>query len=201
MHTGFGADPEHILERAERMLAELSAETHTTSFRTPMEVVNRAGGITAILYPDNRRGVEPPWPSLSRMLVGRGFQPGQMVVIGARPSMGKTALACQIADHAATHGKGVAFFTLEMSDQSILFRMAAARAEVDGLRVTQGWARDSEIRALSEAFADPPMKHNADCGSMTPPAVRFRRCALRSAEAPRSASLSTWWWSRLPAAR
>jgi replicative DNA helicase len=143
-----------ILERAERMLAELSTETHTVGFRTPTEVVDRAGGITAILYPDNRRGVKPPWPSLSRMLVGRGFQPGQMIVIGARPSVGKTALACQIADNAATHGTGVAFFTLEMPDQAILFRMAAARAQVDSLKVGQGWAREEEIHSLSEAFAD-----------------------------------------------
>jgi replicative DNA helicase len=173
------------------MLAELSAETHTTGFRTPMEVVNRAGGITAILYPDNRRGVEPPWPTLSRMLVGRGFQPGQMVVIGARPSMGKTALACQIADHAATHGKGVAFFTLEMSDQSILFRMAAARAEVDGLRVTQGWARESEIRALSEAFSD--LTNEAQCrlwiDDTTGCTVPAMRSALRKLRARHSIDL------------
>jgi hypothetical protein len=63
------------------------------------------------------------------MLVGGGFLPGQMIVIGARPSMGKTALACQIADCAATHETGTAFFTLEMPDRSILLRMAAARAQ------------------------------------------------------------------------
>jgi replicative DNA helicase len=143
-----------ILERVERMLAELVTGTRDVRFRTPMEVVNRAGGITALLHPENRHGVEPPWQGLSRMLTGRGFQPGQMIVIGARPSVGKTALACQIADHAAAHGTGVAFFTLEMPDQAILFRMAAARAQVDGLRVSQGWARAEEIHSLSEAFAD-----------------------------------------------
>jgi replicative DNA helicase len=148
-------NPTHeILERAERGIAELSTETRLSSFRTPMEVVNDAGGISELLYPSNRRGVATPWEGLNKMLVGGGFKHGQMIVVGARPSMGKTALACQIADHAATCGAGVAFFTLEMSGEDILSRMAAARAEVDGLRVTQGWAREGEIQKLSCAYAD-----------------------------------------------
>lgn len=143
-----------ILDRAQRAIADLSAETVIIGARTPMEVVNRAGGITAILSPDTNRSVRTPWVGLNRMLVGRGFLPGQMVVIGARPSMGKTALACQIADYAATNGTGVMFFTLEMSDIAILSRMAAARAEVDWLKVTQGLATETERLKLSSAFAD-----------------------------------------------
>ncbi|HEY6343626.1 MAG TPA: replicative DNA helicase [Bryobacteraceae bacterium] len=143
-----------ILARAEATLAGLAAETRQASFRSPVDVVNRAGGIEAFLRPDKRRGIETPWSLLNRMLTGGGFTPGQMVVIGARPSIGKTALACQIADHAATHGTGVAFFTLEMPDDAILMRMAAARAQVDGLKVTQGRATEYEIDMLNEAFAD-----------------------------------------------
>jgi replicative DNA helicase len=149
------ADPTpEILARAEASIAALSVQTRQASFRTPSEVLERAGGIEAFLYPDKGRGVETPWSLLNRMLVGGGFLPGQMNVIGARPSMGKTALACQIADHAATHGTGVAFFTLEMPEDAILLRMACARAQVDSLRVTQGRAAKFELDALSEAFAD-----------------------------------------------
>jgi replicative DNA helicase len=180
-----------ILERAEHMLAKIAGETREVTFRTPMEVVNRAGGITALLHPENRNGVEPPWQGLSRMLIGRGFQPGQMIVIGARPSVGKTALACQIADQAATHGTGVAFFTLEMSDQAILFRMAAARAQVDGLKVTQGWAREAEIHSLSEAFAD--LTDEAACrlwiDDTTGCTVPAMRSALRKLRARHSIGL------------
>jgi len=68
--------------------------------------------------------------------------------------MGKTALACQIADRAAANGTGVAFFTLEMPDQAILLRMAAARAQVDTLKVSQGHASKFDVQQLSEAFAD-----------------------------------------------
>jgi len=143
-----------ILERAERTIAGLAVETRSLDFRNPTEVIKRAGGMNAFQDAQTGRGVETPWPSLNLQLSGRGFTPGQMVVIGARPSMGKTALGCQIADHAAMNGIGVAFFTLEMADDAILLRMAAARAQVDSLKVTQGSASEEEIRALSQTFAD-----------------------------------------------
>jgi replicative DNA helicase len=168
------------------MIAELATEVHPATFRTAMEVVNRAGGITTILTPDRRSGVETPWLALNRLLIGRGFMPGQMIVIGARPSMGKTALACQIADRAATNGTGVAFFTLEMSDQAILLRMAAARAEVDSLKVTQCLASHSEILRLSEAFSDLTGEQDCrlwidDTTGCTVPAMRssLRRLSAR----------------------
>ena len=108
--------------------------------------------------------------------------PGQMVVVGARPSMGKTALACQIADCAASDALAVAFFTLEMSDHSILLRIAAARAEVDILKVTQRRASEFERRALARAFHDltetPNYRlHTDDTTGCTVPAMRR---ALRS---------------------
>lgn len=180
-----------ILARAERTIAELSAETITMGARRPMEVVNRAGGITTILSPDTTRGIGTPWTALNRMLVGRGFLPGQMVVIGARPSMGKTALACQIADHAATNGTGVMFFTLEMSDIAILSRMASARAEVDWLRVTQGLATETERLKLSSTFAD--LTDEASCrmwiDDTTGCTVPAMRSALRRLGARRKIGL------------
>jgi len=143
-----------ILERAERAMAVLGTETRSASFRNLKEVLDRAGGLTAIVNPDKANCVETPWPLLNRMLMGGGLMPGQMIVIGARPSMGKTAMACQIADFAASDGIGVAFFTLEMPDQAILLRMAAARAQVDSLKATQRRATDLERQALVRAFSD-----------------------------------------------
>jgi len=149
------ADPTHeILERAERALAAVGSELPAVSFRTLKEVLDRAGGLSAIVNPAKGNCVATPWSLLNRLLGAGGLMAGQMIVIGARPSMGKTAMACQIADLAAAEGVGVAFFTLEMPDQAILLRIAAARAEVDSLKVTQRRASDAERHALARAFAD-----------------------------------------------
>lgn len=143
-----------ILARAEHSIAALTAETRTTSLHTPMDIVNANGGISAVLNPEKRRGTATGIEGLDRMLVGRGFQLGQLVIVGARPGMGKTALGAQIAVNVALDGHGVALYSLEMSGLEILQRMAASRARVDGLRFSQGWAKPAEIKALSEAFAD-----------------------------------------------
>lgn len=143
-----------ILSRAERTLAALATETSSVSFRTPAEVLDDAGGMSAIVNPPRENSIATPWAGLNSMLLCGGFMPGQMVVIGARPSMGKTALACQIADFVAGSGIGVAFFSLEMPSESILFRMAAARACVDAVRVTQRKATEAERHNLSLAFGE-----------------------------------------------
>lgn len=180
-----------ILERAERTLAGLADRSRQSSFRTPLDVINSAGGVQEMIYP-KRGGLATPWATLNRMLVGRGFMPGQMIVIGARPSMGKTALACQIAEHAAAGRTGVAFFTLEMSAESILMRMASAKAQVDGLKVTQGFANEYERKQLSEAFADLAAEHENcplwidDTTGCTIPAMRS---ALRKLTARHSIGL------------
>ena len=68
-----------------------------------------------------------------------GLQPGSLVVLAARPSVGKTALALNVAVHAATkHRKKVAFFSLEMPSEQLALRMLAAEAKLDWRRLTQG---------------------------------------------------------------
>ena len=58
---------------------------------------------------------DTPWPALNELLTGGGFQKGQLVIIGARPGMGKSALAAQLGVHAAQQGCGTAVFSLEMA--------------------------------------------------------------------------------------
>jgi replicative DNA helicase len=68
-----------------------------------------------------------------------GLQPGALVVLAARPSVGKTAFALNIAAHAATkHDKVVAIFSLEMPSEQLSLRMLAAEAKLDWRRITQG---------------------------------------------------------------
>lgn len=74
-----------------------------------------------------------------------GLQPDEMFVIAGRPSMGKTALAMNIAEHVAMSGKPVGVFSMEMSRQSLMVRMLCSRA-----RVSTAWVRSGKLSLASE---------------------------------------------------
>ncbi len=90
-------------------------------------------------------GVPSGFTDLDHMLAG--FQPADLVIIAARPSMGKTAFVLNIAQHAAiTSKKSVAFFSLEMSKESLVQRLLASEALIDAQALRKGG------RALDEAM-------------------------------------------------
>jgi replicative DNA helicase len=80
-----------------------------------------------------------------------GFQPSELVIVAARPSMGKTAFCLNIATNAALEQQGVAIFSLEMSKESLVQRMLTAEARVDSQRVRQGSLRDTDFTQLARA--------------------------------------------------
>jgi len=82
-----------------------------------------------------------------------GLFAGELVILAARPGMGKTSMALQIASHAAGADRPVLFASLEMSAGELGLRMACARAGVDSSRVRNGTLSDSDLSAL-EAAAD-----------------------------------------------
>jgi len=81
-----------------------------------------------------------------------GFQPSELVIVAARPSMGKTALVLNIAAHAAIEAKmGVAIFSLEMSKDALVQRLLTAEARVDSSRVRRSALRDADFGRLARA--------------------------------------------------
>jgi replicative DNA helicase len=81
-----------------------------------------------------------------------GFQRSDLIIVAARPSMGKTAFCLNIATHAAIEsGVGVALFSLEMSKESLVQRMLCAEAMVDSQRVRQNSLHDSDWTRLARA--------------------------------------------------
>jgi replicative DNA helicase len=81
-----------------------------------------------------------------------GFQKSELIVVAARPSMGKTAFCLNIATHAAVEARvGTAIFSLEMSKDSIVQRMLCAEARVDSQRVRRGLLRDNDFTMLARA--------------------------------------------------
>ena len=81
-----------------------------------------------------------------------GLHAAEMIVIAARPSMGKTALAMNIAEHVAMEiGKAVAVFSLEMSSQQLVQRILCSRAKVDLQRVRNGFLSERDFPNLTAA--------------------------------------------------
>jgi replicative DNA helicase len=80
-----------------------------------------------------------------------GFQRSELIILAARPSMGKTAFVLNVAANAAHEGHGIAIFSLEMSKDAIVQRLLCAEARVDSQRVRRGMLRDTDFTALARA--------------------------------------------------
>src|SRR5712671_5017418 len=101
--------------------------------------------------PSDVTGVPTGYTKLDQMT--SGLQPGDLVVIAGRPSMGKTALALNIAEHVAVdNGLPVAIFSMEMSSTQLAMRMLGSIARVDQHKMRTGRLSDKEWGQLSEAM-------------------------------------------------
>ena len=95
-------------------------------------------------------GVASGFSDLDQMT--SGFQPSDLIIVASRPSMGKTALTLNIAQHVAiTEGVGVAFFSLEMSKESLVQRMLTSEARLDAQAMRTGRLRDDDWPRLARA--------------------------------------------------
>jgi len=95
-------------------------------------------------------GVASGYTELDEMT--SGFQPADLVIVAARPSMGKTAFTLNIAQYAAIeHNVGIAFFSLEMSKGSLVQRMITSEARIDAQRIRKGMLRDDDFPRLARA--------------------------------------------------
>ncbi len=153
-------EPGDILAAAEAGLLTLGQDSAAKQAR-------RAGDVMAAeidrLHRLSLEGVEltgvPSGFAALDELTG-GFQPGQLVLVAARPSMGKSAFALNIADHAASTGVGVGLWTLEMSEGEVTQRLIAAEARVDATRLRKGRVREAEwpkIMAAGQRASNQPM--------------------------------------------
>lgn len=95
-------------------------------------------------------GVGTHLADLDRMT--RGFQPGDLVIVAARPSMGKTSLVLNMCQHTATHGGVAGFFSLEMSKEQLFMRMLASEAKIDSYRLLSGQIGQKEYGQITHAL-------------------------------------------------
>ena len=150
-----GEEPAEILAGAEDSLLKLSDYRDQEGLSSPEEIIrNYPGGLNAFLDPSKRvKGLATGFVKLDEMT--GGFHPGELIILAARPAMGKTALALNIAQHAVTAKtkQTVAVFSLEMSKESLVTRMLCAAARVDSQKFRAGYLSHAERIRLQTAAA------------------------------------------------
>lgn len=153
---GYG-DPESVdeaLDQAEKKIFQATQAPSSQKFRPIGSALSEAWERFEHLTenPQDKRGVQSGFTALDNLLAG--FQKSDLIILAARPSMGKTTFALDIARNAALqHGASVGIFSLEMSDQQLVDRMLAAESGVDSWKLRTGrLSNDSEYEALQGAM-------------------------------------------------
>jgi len=143
---------DEIVDRAEEIIFGVS-EHRWQRFLVPIrQVMNEV--ITRIDYLASHQGELLGVPTGFRLLdkLLGGFQKSDLIILAARPSVGKTSLALNIAANAAKrYGQRVAFFSLEMSAEQLVQRLLAAETGIDQQRLRLGQIREEEWPLLMEA--------------------------------------------------
>ncbi len=142
-----------VLGDAEQRLLEVSEKGVTNGLLPLDQIVQSSFGSIDNLYKNSREvtGLSTDLTVFDQMT--SGLQKGELIIIAARPSMGKTALAINIAQNAAiNHNAIVAIFSLEMSRESLLRRMLASQAWVDQRKLQQGFLGREDHGKLQSAL-------------------------------------------------
>ena len=144
---GFEEDREieEVLDEAQAAIFSVSQAPMLRNFSSIKEELTEAWDRLEHLqkHEATLRGVPSGFPQLDNLLAG--FQKSDLILLAARPSMGKTALALDIARQTATkHGTAVGMFSLEMSSQQLVDRMLAAQAGVNSWKLRTGKIKSEE---------------------------------------------------------
>jgi replicative DNA helicase len=139
---------ESALDRAESILFSASRSQRSGRFWTAPEMVGRAyDRIARIAAGENRAGVPTGIASIDR--VTGGWQKSDLIIIAARPSVGKTALATTMAMNAAAAGKKIAIFSIEMSSEQIGARMLSIASDVPLHKIRQGVQNGMDLARIA----------------------------------------------------
>src|ERR1700720_3920960 len=149
------APAEEIIDSAESAIFKVAEQRIGQGFMGIPEIVKLSFGSIDKLYEQGQRitGLETHFEDLDGMT--SGLQKSDLVIIAARPSMGKTAFAINIAENAAVRdNKVVGVFSLEMSRESLLLRLLCSQAKVDAHKMRTGslWQEDMRkvVRAMEQ---------------------------------------------------
>ena len=151
---GYGdtGDVDEYLDRSERLIFEISEDRVRPSFFPIKDVIKASFKTIEKLYEKKQliTGVPTGFSKLDELT--SGLQSSDLIIVAGRPSMGKTALALNITQHAAIEG-GIpsAIFSLEMSKEQLALRMLCSQAKVDAHRLRGGFLSEADWPNLTRA--------------------------------------------------
>ena len=146
------AKAQDVLEFAEQSIYNIGRSVSGGTLKAMQDIVGPAFTIIEKRYEDKGAitGVPTGFVDLDEKL--SGLQPSDLILIAARPSMGKTAFALNIAAHAALNcGKYVALFSLEMSEEQLTLRLMSSEARVDAHHIRTGNLHERDWPRLADA--------------------------------------------------
>ncbi len=147
-----GRDSRLIVEEAERRIFEITDKQQSGSFVRAREVIGKSIEAIERRYhtQDDYTGVPSGFPDLDNML--SGFQNSEFIVVGARPSVGKTALALSMAANISIRqNRPVGFFTLEMARMSLMQRLISSEARIGSHVIRTGMLKPDDFVNLTTA--------------------------------------------------
>lgn len=145
-------DVREVLDTAEKVIFEVVEKTDSNDAESLIALLQQT--MEKIQSHDGRlvTGIATAYREFDEMT--SGLQRGDMVILAARPSMGKTAFALNLAENIALLGERVGIFSLEMNKQQLAQRLLCARAEVDSQRLRRNMLRSAELDRLSMAVGE-----------------------------------------------
>ncbi|HUX10673.1 MAG TPA: replicative DNA helicase, partial [Terriglobia bacterium] len=146
-------DPETLIDLAQGQIFEIAEKRTQSGFLDIHQIVKSSFGTIEELLDRGHRvtGIESGFIELDNMT--SGFQPGELVILAARPSLGKTALALNIASHSCIQcGKKVGVFSLEMSKESLALRLLCSEARIDSHKLRSGFTTRDDWPKMTQAL-------------------------------------------------
>ena len=147
-------DVTSLLDNAEKNILNVVRARTVGDFVPIQEILRRAQAKLEELAKNKRTitGLETGFPDFDRITTG--LQGGEMIILAARPGMGKTALALNMASYAAMHTKkAVAIFNLEMSADMLINRMIASIGQIDSYKLQTGNMQEKDWKRYNEAMS------------------------------------------------
>jgi replicative DNA helicase len=143
-------EAEELVDYAERSIFDISDKRIKASFVTLKEVIKGSFEMIEHLYDKKETvtGVPSGFKDLDNLTTG--FQKGDLIVVGGRPSMGKTAFALNVAQHVGLESREpVAIFSLEMAKEQLAFRMLCSEAMVNSSSIRKGFIQKEDWHKLT----------------------------------------------------